>query len=225
MLSHKSLVAYATLALLCSFSATNLAIAGAAADAQVESCATKGRAVVRYIGHPARPFNYPRRIKAASECAVAQESAPKAMMLASFLDAPGGKALVEGHTEKASRQIGDRVDSAREKTNLCVLRTLERNFADARGACDSAVEAAKRSRSFVKRWDRSKMRHANEVATVALSNRAVMNWLAGDTGAAYVDLANARAIDPKAEYVTRNFDVAVRVPAQVQLPVDPYLIG
>ncbi len=225
MSSHKSLVACATLALLCSFSATNVAIAGSAADTEVESCATQSSVVVRYIGHPARSSKYPRRIKTASACVADKESAPKAMTLASFLDAPGGKALVQGRTEKAGRQIGDRVDSAREKTNLCVLRTLERNFADARGACDSAVTAAERSRSFVKRWDRTKMRHANKVATVALSNRAVMNWLAGDTGAAYVDLANARAIDPKAEYVTRNLDVAVRVPAQVQLPVDPYLIG
>jgi hypothetical protein len=146
-------------------------------------------------------------------------------MLASFLDAPGGKALVDGRIELATRQIGQRVDSTREQTNLCVLQTLQRNWADARSACDAAVTSAARNRSLVKRWEPSKARQADEAATVAYSNRAVMNWLSGDSGAAYVDLANARSISPKAELVSRNFEIAVRVPAQVQLPVDPYLIG
>ncbi len=220
MLSHKSLVACATL-ILCSFSATNLASAGDSGAASAKSCGTEAPTVIRYSGHPGRSPAYPRRAKQPKQCT----QAGKPLMLASFLDAPGGKALFDGNVERASRQIGDRIDSAREQTNLCVLHTLQRNWTDARGACDAAVESAARNRSRVRPMERPKLRQANQVASVAYSNRAVMNWLAGDSGAAFMDLAKARAINPKATFVSRNFEIAVRVPAQLQLPVDPYLIG
>jgi hypothetical protein len=223
MLSHKSLVASATLTLLCSFSATNVALAGGAADTTVASCATRGGTLIRHVGHPGKSLQLPRRMEKLEECSTTQ--ARKTLTLASFLDAPGGKALVDGKIERARRQIGGRATNSREQTNLCVLHTLQRNWTDARSACDSAVEMAARGRSVVDRDERARVRQANQVAAAAYSNRAVMNWLSGDTGAAYVDLANARAISPKADFVSQNFEVAVRVPAQVLLPIDPDRIG
>jgi hypothetical protein len=223
MLSHKSLAACATLTLLCSFSATNVALAGNAAESPAASCAVESRASIRHVGHPGRSLKLPRRAENLQECPATK--ARKTLTLASFLDAPGGKALVDGNIERASRQIGGKVANSREQTNLCVLHTLQRNWTDARSACDSAVEMAARSRSIVDRDDRVRVRQANQAATAAYSNRAVMNWLSGDTGAAYVDLANARAISPKADFVSQNFEIAVRVPAQVMLPIDPYQIG
>jgi hypothetical protein len=49
MLSHKSLVACATL-ILCSFSATNVAVAGDAGADTVVSCGTDGGARIRHVG-------------------------------------------------------------------------------------------------------------------------------------------------------------------------------
>lgn len=222
MLSHKSFVACATLALVCSLAATNPAMAGEAGPSSVAACDAAGGTSIRTVGHPARSQAFPRRADTPGQCAA---GARKALMLAGFLDAPGGKALVDGNVEKASRQIDGRTGAVNVQTNRCVLHTLQRNWSDARSACDAAVESATRTRARIKFSERGKIRQADRIVTAAYSNRAVMSWLSGDSGAAYVDLANARAINPKAEFVTRNFEVAVRVPAQVQLPADPYQIG
>lgn len=222
MFSHKSFVASATLSLVCTFSATNPATAADADASATEACTSERAALIRHVGHPGKSMAVPRDSSKPGQC---KTGARKQLVLASFLDAPGGQALVDGRIERASREIGDRVNSAHELTNLCVLHSLQRNWADARPACDSAVEVAARNRSEATRWEPAKIRQANAVATAAYSNRAVMNWLAGDSGAAYLDLAQARAIDPKAAFVAQNFEIAVRVPAQVQLPIDAYLIG
>jgi hypothetical protein len=223
MFPHKSLVASATLVLLCNFAATNFVAAADAGASSAAACTTDGKARIRHGGPPGKSIMLPRRDLSKSSRCVAETR--QSLVLASFLDAPGGQALVDGRIEKASRQIGDRVHSAREQTNLCVLRSLQHNWTDARSACDAAVDMAARNRSSVKLSDRSQVRQANEIAAAAYSNRAVMNWLAGDTGAAYADLANARVISPKATFVARNFEVAVTLPAQARLPLDPHSIG
>ena len=223
MFSHKSLVASATLVLVCTFAATNIAAAADADASSAAACTTDGKARIRHGGPPGKSIVLPQRDVSKSSRCVAETR--KSLVLASFLDAPGGQALVDGRIEKASRQIGDRVHSAPEQTNLCVLLSLQRNWTEARPACDSAVDMAVRNRSYADRWDRSQIRQADQIATAAYSNRAVMNWQAGDTGAAYADLASARVISPKAAFVARNFEVAVTVPAQARLPLDPYPIG
>ena len=66
---------------------------------------------------------------------------------------------------------------------------------------------------------------ADKRVAVAYSNRAVLRWLARDTVEAYADLAHARTIEPKASFVSRNRELTVRVPAQLQLSQISVTIG
>jgi len=223
MLSHKSFATAAALAVLCSFSATGVAHAADSDTATGTVCITGGGAKYRFAGHPGKSLAMPRQN--AGTVAKCAPQSRKPLMLTSFLDAPGGQALADGRTSRAIKQIDTQAAISAEQTNLCVLRTLLRDLPGARGACDSAVELALRERAGVRRWDVARRQLAEKRIAVAYSNRGVMHWLAGDSGASYSDLANARALDPKAAHVVRNFELTVRVPAQVALPVDPFEEG
>ena len=48
-----------------------------------------------------------------------------------------------------------------------------------------------------------------------------MNWLSLDVPAAQGDFARARALAPKAPFVVRNADLAVRLPARVEYAGPP----
>ena len=221
MLSHKSLASAAALAILCSVPATSFAAESDTATSQV--CITGGGALHRNAGHPGKSLVLPRRnTDTVTQCS---PEVRKPLILTSFLDAAGGQALVDGRIKRAASQIDSQADAAPERTNLCVLRTLLRDLPGARTACDSAVESALRERAAVRRWDVARRQLANKRLAVAFSNRGVMHWLAGDSGASYGDLANARSIDPKAAYIVRNFELTVRVPARVELPVDQVEVG
>jgi hypothetical protein len=82
-----------------------------------------------------------------------------------------------------------------------------RQFDDAIESCDAAVASANAQRSSRYRPGVSR-RMLDESATAAYSNRAVLHLLSRDALAAQNDLAQARAISPKAFYVTRNSNAA-----------------
>lgn len=189
-----------------------------AADATAvirDECSFTTLAVQRPASHPGKSVLLPKRVqRSVAECPQEQR---RILVLASYTDAPGGLALVRGKTGKALEQLQARKasrKSAYELTNQCVAHTLLRQWADAEGFCDSAIDGAiEVRRRNGNRFDVSRRTLDKDVAA-AYSNRAVMHLLSGDEVAAHNDLAKARKLTPNATYVKRNVEAAAgREPA------------
>jgi hypothetical protein len=212
-----SLAVSTALLLFASFGASSSVLASDSEPASIEACTTGKNIVFRSVGHPGKSQMLPRSASAVPRCT---GSDGKALMLVSFIDAPGGKALLAGKADRALQQLGDqdpRSDNTLALNNLCVAHTALRQWTEARTSCDAAVSAAAAMhRSVVVRWPNDRHRLANNVAAAVYSNRAVMNWLSLDTVAAQGDFARARTIAPKAGFVVRNAELATRLPARVE---------
>jgi len=199
------------------------AAVAAGADANVEACMSGKNVVIRAGGHPGKSTLLPRR----PQQVLARCSASKArsLTLVSFIDAPGGEALISGNLARAVRELTDLepgADDVLVLNNQCVTHTALREWADARSSCDAAVAAASKQRAALDRWPGERRRLANKVAAAVYSNRAVMNWLSNDAAAAQGDFALAQSMAPKAGFVLRNATMAPRLPARVEyanLPV------
>ena len=102
---------------------------------------------------PSRQIDFApkRRARDGPHCST---SAHKPMVLASYLDARGGQALVRGRTERALKQIYAEEaggQSAFELNNQCVAHTVLRQWSQAGDACDAAVAGALHERASGKR--------------------------------------------------------------------------
>ena len=187
-----------------------------AADAKPivqETCAQVTLAGQRHVGHPGKSIVLPKREKReVTQCTTALR---KPLILASYTDARGGQALVRGRTGRALKQINEKWgrSSAAEMTNLCVARTVLRQWSQAGDACDAAVASALSARASTTRRVYVDRKAADTAVGAAYSNRAVMYWLSGKEFAAHKDLANARNFSPNASYVMRNLEVAERDPS------------
>jgi hypothetical protein len=122
-------------------------------------------------------------------------------------DSRGSQELLIGHYDAAVVQIETRggVDEANRfeaATNLCVARMMAGRFDSARTACDVAVKSA-RSAIAVPNWGPTGGARQTDVA-IAYANRAVLHWLTDDTHSAASDLAQAKRLAPKADFVARN---------------------
>jgi hypothetical protein len=174
-----------------------------------EACTQATLAQYRAAGHPGKSIRLPsRQVSGAIPCS---REKGKPMVLASYLDARGGQALVRGQAERALEQLDHgkpRSYSAFELNNRCVAHTVLRQWPQATDACDAAVASAldRRERKH-HRFGGLRDSTDREVAT-AYSNRAVMYWLSNETGAAHKDLVEARKLAPYASYVKRNLGVA-----------------
>ena len=180
-----------------------------------EACSQSAQTTQRTVaGHPGKSLLLPKR----SVCKAAKSKAVKSkpMILASYTDALGGQALVNGRTERALEQMFAKKStqsSAEELTNQCVAHTVLRQWPQARDACDAAVAGALDKRAEVGKTYGTQRMLATRAVGVAYSNRAVMYWLLDDAAAAHNDLAEARALTPAARYVLRNSDVAKSSPS------------
>lgn len=178
------------------------------------------------VGHPGKSIQLPRRTEeVSSKC-----SRPERMRLvmASFEDIAGGKALVKGRTERAIEQIhakGAVQKSPQSLTNLCVAHTVLRQMTDARDACDAAVTLATANRTKYRYRTGVSRTQLDTAASVAYSNRAVMHWLSRDALAAQNDLASARAISPLASYVTRNVRLTESEPSLARVLASVEVMG
>lgn len=191
--------------------------------ASTEVCTSGKNVVIRYGAHPGKSTPMPRReSQGLARCSA---SPARSLMLVSFIDAPGGTSLTSGRTDRAIHQITRQDPDANDAlalNNLCVAHTVQRQWANARSSCDAAVAATSSQRSKVEGQSVERRRLANKVAAAAYSNRAVMSWLANDALAAQGDFARAQAMAPKADFVVRNAELAMRLPARVEyahLPV------
>jgi hypothetical protein len=223
MLNLKTLTTPVAL-LLVAIGASPMAGAAGTDVGPAETCVYGDRTVYRYAGHPSKSLPLPlvRKVEG-SNCPL---PARKSLVLASYLDAPGGNDLVAGNAELALRKINrDKRTSASEQINLCVANTVLRKWDDAQQACDAAVNAATLERTQTTARAGSFTRLADQRVAAAYSNRAVMHWMASDTGAAHADLSKARKLSPKAPFVVRNVELTVRVPAQLSFTLDADPVG
>jgi hypothetical protein len=189
-----------------------------------ESCVAVKRTAP--AGHPGKSIQLPQRAKEAdSKCS---RPARTRLVLASFVDTTGGKALVMGRTERAIEQIYAKravQKSSLTLTNLCVAHTVLRQWTEARDTCDAAIAVASANRTKLGFRPRVSRTQLDTAASVAYSNRAVLNWLTRDALAAQNDLARARDISPKAFYVTRNERLSADAPALAQAMAHVDVIG
>ena len=185
--------------------------------ASIEACTTGKNVMFRTAGHPGKSPVQSRRASTMPRCS---GSDGRALMLVSFIDAPGGTALLAGKADRAIHQLTGQTpasDNTLALNNLCVAHTALRQWTEARISCDAAVSAAvAMHRSVQARWPTERRRLADNVAAAVYSNRAVMNSLSLDVLAAQGDFARARAIAPKASFVVRNAELTTRLPARVE---------
>ena len=137
---------------------------------------------------------------------------PNKFVMTVYTDGPGGPSLVSGNYETAIVQTlhGNSSDDAMA-TNQCVAYTMSGQFPAARSACDAALRQAKSELMHASASMLWKTQQLQEFLTIAYSNRAVLSWLSHDAVAAARDLAEAAALNPKAEFVARNI-TALRSP-------------
>jgi Flp pilus assembly protein TadD len=111
--------------------------------------------------------------------------------LGAYVNWPGGKEIVAGDYAsaiKTARANGssNSIDVLVATTNLCVAYTATGAFTEARGACDHAVELARREDAIDLRPFKG-----GTATSRALSNRGVLRALSGDSTGAASDLRAA----------------------------------
>jgi tetratricopeptide (TPR) repeat protein len=121
----------------------------------------------------------------------------------------GSQELLGGHYDAALAQIEtsrglDEASRFEAATNLCVAHMMAGRFDSARSACDKAVKSARSSAIATPHWGPpAGGAHQQDVA-IAYANRAVLHWLTDDAQSAANDLAQAKRLSPKADFVTHN---------------------
>jgi len=130
-----------------------------------------------------------------------------ALVMSVYLDTAGADSLIAGDFQTAIGQIHRRTpsngtDSLAADTNLCVAYTLARRWDDAKSRCDAAVTIA-RVHDVDDVFDSGAAR-GNRLAT-AYSNRAVLEGLHSEKEKALTDVARARSLGPRLEFVAHNW--------------------
>lgn len=136
--------------------------------------------------------------------AVELDAISRPLVLTAYEDAIGGKEILAGRYDAALSKLTAARSGARSLTNLCVLHTVSRDWAQARSVCDEAVAAALRERTRAAHKLPAEQVLPGTYTAVAYANRAVMFLLSRDVAAGANDLRQARIIRPNAAYVTDN---------------------
>ena len=111
-----------------------------------------------------------------------------------YTDAAGGADVMAGRYRAALEELRSQssdmdLDPSAYATNRCVAYSMTLQWQEARAACDDAVHMA---------------RDNDDSLAVAYANRAVLRWLWSDAAAARHDLAKARELSPRADFVAQN---------------------
>jgi hypothetical protein len=180
-------------------------IDGSVVEAQL--CTGEYRVVFQAEGRAAQSAPVVRQQQVTNACA---STSPNPLVLTVFTDAAGGAVLLSGSFDAAIEQIKavKRVSAVRSLnlSNLCVAQIVARDWLEARGTCDAAVEAARLDRAGAPAWPMALRDRYREFQAVAYSNRAVLSILAQDMTAGESDLMHARKSAPRATFVKRNIE-------------------
>jgi hypothetical protein len=130
-------------------------------------------------------------------------------VLTAYTDGRGGRALISGDYAAAGKALGFKptlaaFDTSTNSNNRCVSLTVTKQWDAARGACDKAVSDAERERTTLPATQSWAQSVEDNYVAVALSNRAVLHWMADESDAAAADLERAAALSPKSAFVQRN---------------------
>lgn len=139
----------------------------------------------------------------------ATERGADQFMVRVYSNGLGSQEILRGRYEAALAQIETSrgVDEAMRfeaATNLCVAQMMAGRFESARTACDAAVKSARASAIATPTWGPPAGGAHQEDVAVAYANRAVLHWLTDDAQGAANDLAQAKRLSSKADFVTRN---------------------
>lgn len=130
-------------------------------------------------------------------------------VLAAYTNGRGGQALVTGDYAAAGKALSYKptlsaFDTSTNSNNRCVTLTMTKQWDAARAACDKAVRDAEREKTSTPSFEAWARDLENDYVAVALSNRAVMHWMADEAAAAEADLKRAEELSPKSAFVQRN---------------------
>jgi hypothetical protein len=129
------------------------------------------------------------------------------LVMSVYLDTLGADTVLAGDISKAITQIEkhhgwSNTDALAADTNLCVAYTLARRWDDAKSRCDASVTGAR-------------MHDADEVydfgaartkrMAIAYSNRSVLEGLHDEKQKALADVARARSLAPRLDFVAHNW--------------------
>jgi len=142
--------------------------------------------------------------------AAARAEAPAhKLMLAGYIDAPGGRTLIAGDYQGVIEQLSAhgfayQTNLVAASANLCVAYIVTRQWRDADTTCDQAVASARLQLTDTSLWGK---RDRDEQMALAYSNRAVLHRLEDNASGAASDLAMARQLAPDAEFVSHNLAI------------------
>jgi hypothetical protein len=181
-------------------------IDGSAAEPQL--CTAEYRVVFRAEGRTGQNDAFVRQQpQVAPACA---STSPNPLVLTVYSDAAGGSVLLAGRYDAAIDEVKavKRAPAVRSLnlTNLCVAQIVARDWLEARGTCDAAVEAARLDRAGAPNWPITLRDRYREFTAVAYSNRAVLSILAQDAQAGENDLMHARKASPRSPFVKSNLE-------------------
>jgi hypothetical protein len=130
-------------------------------------------------------------------------------VLTAYTNGRGGQALVTGDYEAAGKALSYKptlsaFDTSTNSNNRCVSLTVTKQWDAAKTACDKAVRDAEREKATLPSFEAWAQNAQDSYIAVALSNRAVMHWMADESEAAGADLKRAEQLSPKSTIVQRN---------------------
>jgi len=132
-------------------------------------------------------------------------------VLTAYSNGVGGPELISGNYAAAAEALHyssaiSALDASTTSNNRCVALAMTKQWDTARVACDQAVHDAQQERVMLPSYQYWARKFKNDYLALALSNRAVLHWIAADTAAAANDLKRAASLSPKADFVTRNLE-------------------
>jgi hypothetical protein len=132
-----------------------------------------------------------------------------AFVLTVYTNGAAGAQLMSGDYQGAAEALHHNatlqsMDASTISNNRCVTLTLTKQWDSARQACDQAVRDAQQEKALLPSYQYWGRKLKNDYLAVALSNRAVLHWVASETDAAASDLKRAGALSPHADFVARN---------------------
>ena len=130
-------------------------------------------------------------------------------VLTAYSNGAGGAELVSGDYQGATEALHHHasimsLDASSTSNNRCVVLAVTKQWEAARKACDRAVRDAQQEKALLPSYQYWARKLKNDYLAVALSNRAVMHWMAAEADAAASDLKRAEGLSPGADFVVRN---------------------
>jgi hypothetical protein len=149
-------------------------------------------------------------------------------VLTAYSNGAGGAELVNGDYQAAAEVLRHRatlpsMDASSVSNNRCVALAVTKQWDLARKACDQAVRDAQQEKALLPSYQYWGRKLKNDYLAVALSNRAVLHWMASEADAAASDLKRAEGLSPNSDFVMRNREALEhsRAAAVAQVAVAP----